>query len=245
MSDRIALVTGASRGIGAAIAQTLARHGHFVVGTATTEAGVAHITSVLTERGLAGRGLLMQVDRTDSVEAAVAGLAAEGRFPTVLVNNAGVTRDNLLLRMQEEEWETVIGVNLGSMYRVSKACLRGMLKARFGRIVNITSVVGYSGNAGQCNYAAAKAGIVGFTKALARELAAREITVNAVAPGFIDTDMTRALTEAQRAELLHNIPLNRLGGVGEVAAAVAFLVSPDAAYITGQTLHVNGGLHMA
>ncbi|MGH8583074.1 MAG: 3-oxoacyl-ACP reductase FabG [Gammaproteobacteria bacterium] len=245
MSDRIALVTGASRGIGAAIAQTLARQGQFVVGTATTEAGAAHITAALAEQGLAGRGLLMQVDRTESVETALAGLAAEGRFPTVLVNNAGVTRDNLLLRMREEEWETVIGVNLGSMYRVSKACLRAMLKARFGRIVNITSVVGYSGNAGQCNYAAAKAGIVGFTKALARELAARGITVNAVAPGFIDTDMTRGLTEDQRAELLHNIPLKRLGGVEEVAAAVAFLVSPDAAYITGQTLHVNGGLHMA
>lgn len=245
MSDRIALVTGASRGIGAAIAVALARQGHFVVGTATTEAGAARFTSDLAEQGLAGRGLLMQVDRSDSVEAAVAGLAAEGRLPTVLVNNAGVTRDNLLLRMREEEWETVIGVNLGSMYRVSKACLRGMLKARFGRIVNITSVVGFSGNAGQCNYAAAKAGIVGFTKALARELAAREITVNAVAPGFIDTDMTRALTEAQRTELLRSIPVNRLGGVEEVAAAVAFLVAPDAAYITGQTLHVNGGLHMA
>ncbi len=240
-----ALVTGASRGIGQAIALELGRRGHAVVGTATSEAGVAAIRAAFEAQGLAGRAEIVDIAERASVEALFSDLAAAGSLPAVLVNNAGATYDNLLLRMSEDEWQRCIEVNLGGVYRLTKACLRAMMKARYGRIINVTSVVGVTGNPGQSNYAAAKAGMIGFTKALARELASRGITVNAVAPGFIDTDMTRGLTDEWRAELLRNIPLGRLGSASEVAAAVAFLASPDAAYITGHTLHVNGGMYMS
>jgi 3-oxoacyl-[acyl-carrier protein] reductase len=242
---KTALVTGASRGIGQAVALELGRRGYTVVGTATSGAGVDAIRASFQEHGLRARAYMVDIAERAGVEALMADLAQAGSLPAVLVNNAGATYDNLLLRMTEDEWQRCIDVNLGGVYRLSKACLRAMMKARFGRIINVTSVVGATGNPGQCNYAAAKAGTIGFTRALAREVASRGITVNAVAPGFIDTDMTRGLTDEWRAELLRNIPLGRLGTAAEVAAAVAFLASRDAAYITGHTLHLNGGMYMS
>ncbi|MFO1434349.1 MAG: 3-oxoacyl-ACP reductase FabG [Candidatus Competibacteraceae bacterium] len=245
LEHKLALVSGASRGIGRAIARELGRRGAGVIGTATTTAGADAISQDLQERGINGRGISLDVTIAEAVEAALKTIGAEFGSPTILVNNAGITRDNLLLRMKEEEWDTVLATDLSSVYRLSKAVLRGMLKARWGRIVNITSVIGATGNSGQSNYAAAKAGLIGFTKSLAQEVGSRGITVNAVAPGFIDTDMTRALTEAQRNALIEKIPLNRLGETQDIANAVAFLVSDEAAYITGETLHVNGGLYMS
>ncbi|MCU0970568.1 MAG: 3-oxoacyl-ACP reductase FabG [Gammaproteobacteria bacterium] len=245
LENEIALVTGASRGIGAAIAQALAEQGATVVGTATTEAGAEAIGRRLAEAGLRGKGMVLNVTDPASVEQVVAGIAGELGPVSILVNNAGITRDNLLMRMKEEEWSAILETNLTSVYRLCKACLRGMTKARKGRIINIASVVGASGNAGQTNYAAAKAGMIGFTKSLAREVGSRGITVNAVAPGFIDTDMTRALDEEQRSALLASIPLGRLGSPAEIGSVVAFLASPAAAYITGETLHVNGGMYMS
>lgn len=241
LNGQVALVTGASRGIGAAIADTLAGAGARVFGTATTQAGA----DAISQRGVEGlTGLVLNVNDADGIAAALAEIAAQASAPTILVNNAGVTRDQLLMRMGEEDWSTVLDTNLRSVYRLSKACLRGMMKARGGRIINIASVIGAVGNAGQANYAAAKAGMMGFTRSLAREVGSRGITANVVAPGFIDTDMTRDLSEAQREALLKDIPLNRLGEAADVAAAVQFLASPDAAYITGQTLHVNGGMYV-
>lgn len=244
MNGEIALVTGASRGIGRALLLALAAQGATVVGTATTDAGAAGITQALRDAGYIGGGLVLNVGEQASVDALLAQMTAQFGAPTILVNNAGITRDNLLMRMKNDEWDAVIDTNLTSVYRLSKACLRGMTKARKGRIINITSVIGATGNAGQTNYAAAKAGMIGFTKALAREVGSRAITVNCVAPGFIDTDMTRALPEAQREGLLSSIPLGRLGQPEEIAGAVVFLASAAAAYITGETLHVNGGMHM-
>ena len=244
-APQTALVTGASRGIGQAVALELGRRGYSVVGTATSGAGVDAIQASFQAQGLHARAYVVDIAERAGVEALMADLARAGSLPAVLVNNAGATFDNLLLRMTEDEWQRCIDVNLGGVYRLTKACLRAMMKARFGRIINVTSVVGATGNPGQCNYAAAKAGTIGFTRALAREVASRGITVNAVAPGFIDTDMTRGLTDEWRAELLRNIPLGRLGTVAEVAAAVAFLASRDAAYITGHTLHLNGGMYMS
>lgn len=239
------LITGASRGIGAAIAAAVGSEDAWVLGTATSEAGAEWINALLQARGIAGRGEVLDVTNDDSVNSLFTRLQAEGRMPTVLINNAGITRDNLLLRMKEVEWEAVVHTNLTGVFRMSRICVKHMVKARKGRIINIASVVGATGNVGQTNYCAAKAGIVGFTKALARELGSRGITVNAVAPGFIDTDMTRNLSEAQRKTLIGQIPLNRLGRSEEVAAAVVFLASSAAAYITGETLHVNGGMYMA
>lgn len=244
LKGQIALVTGASRGIGQAIALELGRQGAQVFGSATSKDGAEKISGVLKEKGAAGKGVVLEVNSTDSITAALTEIEKSAGAPTVLVNNAGITRDNLLLRMSEEEWDAILDTNLKSVYRLSKACLRAMTKARNGRIISISSVVGAIGNAGQVNYAAAKAGLVGFTKALAREVGSRNITVNAVAPGFIDTDMTRALPEAQKEALLKQIPLGRLGLAEEVAVAVAFLASPQAGYITGSTLHVNGGMYM-
>lgn len=239
-----ALVTGASRGIGKAIALMLGSRGATVVGTATTEAGAQSITDYLLAGGVQGRGVRLDVRIEANIESVVADFERTHGPISILVNNAGITQDNLAMRMKEAEWDAVIDTNLKSVFRLSKAVLRGMLKARSGRIINITSVVGSSGNAGQINYAAAKAGIAGMTRSLAREIGSRGVTVNCVAPGFIDTDMTRALTEAQRAALLQQIPLGRLGNPEDVAAVVAFLASPQAAYITGTTLHVNGGMYM-
>ncbi len=243
--QRIALVTGASRGIGQAIADALGKNGCTVIGTATTENGADAITAHLQEQGVSGEGMRLDVTDPESVDAVIKAIGETYGTPTILVNNAGITRDNLLMRMKEEEWQAIIDTNLTSVYRVSKACLRGMMKARFGRIINIASVVGASGNAGQTNYSAAKAGIFGFSKSLAREVGSRGITVNAVAPGFIDTDMTRDLPDEQRKALLDTIPLGRLGSPQEIAAVVAFLASEPAAYVTGETLHVNGGMYMA
>lgn len=245
LSGEIALVTGASRGIGQAIARELGQRGATVIGTATTDAGAAAITQDLRERGIQGRGLRLDVTDPASVEVTLKAVTQEFGPPSILVNNAGVTRDNLLVRMKEDEWAATLDTDLTSVYRLSKAVLRGMMKAQRGRIINITSVVGVTGSAGQANYAAAKAGVIGFTKSLAREVGSRNITVNAVAPGLIDTDMTRALPEAQRQAVIATIPLQRPGEPQDVAAAVAFLASPDAAYITGETLHVNGGMYMA
>jgi 3-oxoacyl-[acyl-carrier protein] reductase len=245
LKGEVALVTGASRGIGRAIAMGLAAQGAAVAGTATTAAGAQAIERSLVDAGHSGIGLVLDVSDQGSVEAAVSAVVNRLSTPTILVNNAGITRDNLLMRMRDEEWDAVIETNLGSVYRVSKACLRGMTKARKGRIINIASVVGATGNAGQTNYAAAKAGMMGFTKSLAREVGSRAITVNCVAPGAIDTDMTRALSEAHRDALLGTIPLGRLGQPEEIADVVVFLASPAGAYITGETLHVNGGMHMA
>ena len=242
LNGEIALVTGATRGIGAGIAERLAQDGARVIGTATTAEGAARITANLAARG--GRGVVLDVVNPDSIEAALEDIEAREGAVGILCNNAGITRDTLLLRMKEEDWASVLDTNLASVFRLSKAVLRGMMKARKGRIVSITSVVGLTGNPGQANYAAAKAGIIGFTKSLAREVGSRAITVNAIAPGFIDTDMTRALAEAQRAALNAQIPLGRLGQPADIAGAVAFLCSPDGAYITGETLHVNGGMYM-
>jgi len=240
----IALVTGASRGLGKVIAETLGARGAFVIGTATTDAGAARISEALGEADIEGFGATLDVADSDSVNALFERLGGESRNPTTLVNNAGITRDNLLARMNEDDWEAVLNTDLTSLFRVCKAGVRHLMKTRRGRIINITSVVGATGNAGQSNYAAAKAGVIGFTRALARELAGRAITVNAVAPGFIDTDMTAGLSDKQRELLLADIPMKRLGTAHDVAAAVAFLASPAAAYITGETLHVNGGMYM-
>ena len=245
LENEVALVTGASRGIGRAIALALAGAGARVIGTATTAAGAEAISAELTSHGYNGRGAILDVTREDSIDALLASLEAGEGMPTILVNNAGITRDMLLLRMKVEDWEKVLTTNLTAVFRLSKAVLRRMMKERRGRIINITSVVAVTGNPGQANYASAKAGLLGFTKSLAREVGSRGITVNAVAPSFIDTDMTRALTEEQRQTLIGQIPLERLGTAEDVAAAVLFLASPQAAYITGETLHVNGGLHMA
>ncbi|OGA40554.1 MAG: 3-oxoacyl-ACP reductase [Betaproteobacteria bacterium RIFCSPLOWO2_12_FULL_62_13] len=244
MDGKVALVTGASRGIGKAIVLELGRQGAVVIGTATSEGGAAGIRRSLTEADIKGTGLVTNVNDVAQVEAALASIQREFGDIAILVNNAGATRDNLLLRMKDEEWDDIMSTNLKSVYRLSKLVLRPMMKARFGRIINITSVVGATGNAGQTNYAAAKAGIVGFSKSLAREVGSRNITVNCVAPGFIDTDMTRALNEEQRNMLIRQIPLGRLGRVQDVAAVVAFLASPGAAYVTGCTVHVNGGMYM-
>jgi len=243
--QRVALVTGASRGIGRAIAEALGKQGFIVIGTATSQSGADAIDARLREAGIAGAGMLLNVTDSAAVEEAVKAITEKFGVVTVLVNNAGITRDNLLMRMKDEEWDDVIDTNLNAIYRVTKACLRGMTKARWGRIVNISSVVGSMGNAGQSNYAATKAGMEGFTRALAREIGSRAVTVNNVAPGFIDTDMTRELPQEQRDMLTKQIPLGRLGGPEEIAAAVAFLVSDAAAYITGETLHVNGGMYMS
>lgn len=241
LDGQVALVTGASRGIGAAIADRLASAGARVFGTATSKAGA----DAIDERKIEGlSGLVLNVNEVEDVGSVLTDITAQASAPTILVNNAGVTRDQLLMRMSEEDWETVLDTNLRSVYRLSKACLRGMMKARQGRIINISSVVGAMGNAGQANYAAAKAGMMGFTRSLAREVGSRGITVNVVAPGFIDTDMTRQLNDAQRDAMLKDIPLNRLGDASEIAEAVGFLASPSAAYITGQTLHVNGGMYV-
>ncbi len=242
---KIALITGASRGIGKATALALGHQGMFVAGTATTEAGAEAITAFLREEGVKGKGLVADVSDADSVAALLQEIATLVGLPVVVVNNAGVTRDNLLLRMKADEWDAVVNTNLNSMYRVCKACLKGMTKARFGRIINISSVVGSSGNAGQTNYAATKAGIEGFTRSLAKEIGSRGITVNAVAPGFIETDMTDALPEEQKLALLGQVPLGRLGRPEEIANVVAFLASDQGSYITGETLHVNGGMYMA
>ncbi|WP_355662241.1 3-oxoacyl-ACP reductase FabG [Halomonas salifodinae] len=241
---RIALVTGASRGIGRAIAHELGRQGRIVIGTATSEAGAEKIAADLKAHGIEGTGLCLDVTDPASVDGVIKAINETYGAPTILVNNAGITRDNLLMRMKEDEWDAVMDANLKSVYRVSKACLRGMTKARFGRIVNISSVVATMGNLGQANYAAAKAGMEGFARALAREVASRAITVNSVAPGFIATDMTEALPEAQHEALLTQIPLGRLGQPEEIAAAVGFLTSEAASYITGETLQVNGGMNM-
>src|SRR5450631_272578 len=246
LDGQVALVTGATRGIGKAIAETLARDGATVVGTATTDEGAASIAAFLQAVQGKGQGQGMKLDVTDakSVSETIADIQTGLGEITILVNNAGITRDNLLVRMKDDEWDAILDTNLKSAYRLSKAVLRGMMKARHGRIINIGSVVGLTGNAGQTNYSAAKAALVGFTKALAQEVGSREITVNCVAPGFIDTDMTRSLDEQQRAKLIERIPLGRLGSPQDVAHAVAFLASPEAAYITGATLHVNGGMYM-
>ncbi|KPQ20127.1 MULTISPECIES: 3-oxoacyl-ACP reductase FabG [unclassified Halomonas] len=241
---RVALVTGASRGIGRAVAHELSRQGRIVVGTATTDAGAEKIDADFAAQGIEGAGLCLNVTDQASIDSVLKTIAERFSAPTILINNAGITRDNLLMRMKEDEWDSVMDTNLKSVYRVSKACLRGMTKARFGRIVSISSVVATMGNLGQTNYAAAKAGMEGFSRALAREVASRAITVNSVAPGFIATDMTEALPEAQHEMLLKQIPLARLGSADEIAAAVGFLASDAAGYITGETLHVNGGMNM-
>ena len=245
MSDShppVALVTGASRGIGRAIADTLAQENMIVIGTATTEAGAAGIEERLSPLG--GAGLVLDVASENSIDELMSTIKARFGAPLILVNNAGITRDNILMRMKAEEWDSVVDTNLSSVFRLSKACLRGMTKARWGRIVTITSVVGSMGNAGQANYAATKAGAEGFTRALAREVGSRSITVNAVAPGFIDTDMTRELSDENRNLMLGQIPLARLGSPVEIAETVKFLVGDAAAYITGETIHVNGGMYM-
>ena len=241
LSGRVALVTGASRGIGAAIAATLAGAGATVIGTATTASGADAISEAL---GDSGRGAALDITSEDSVVAVLKDIQSKEGAPTIVVNNAGITRDNLLMRMKAEDWDSVISTNLSGIYRVCKASIRGMMKAKGGRIINIASVIGIMGNAGQANYAAAKAGIIGFSKSLAREVGSRNITVNVVAPGFIDTDMTRVLPEEQRAGMLQQVPLARLGDVSDIADAVAFLASDSAGYITGETLHVNGGMLM-
>ncbi|WP_353154810.1 3-oxoacyl-ACP reductase FabG [Pollutimonas bauzanensis] len=242
LEGKLALVTGATRGIGKAIALELAAHGAKVVGTATSESGAQQITDMLAESG--GRGVILNVDDAAACESLVAELGKEDGGPHILVNNAGITRDNLAMRMKDDDWQAVIDTNLSAVFRLSRAVTRSMMKARWGRIINITSVIGYSGNAGQANYAAAKAGVAGMSRALARELGSRNITVNCVAPGFIETDMTRALSEAQASAILTQIPLGRLGGATDIANAVSFLASPRADYITGTTLHVNGGMYM-
>lgn len=244
LENEIALVTGATRGIGRAIALALGEMGATVVGTATSENGAEQITDYLSSAGVKGTGKILNVTDSDAIDALVKEIGQTFSAPTILVNNAGITRDNLLMRMKDEEWDDIIKTNLTSVYRLSKACLRGMMKAKRGRIVSIASVVGASGNPGQTNYAAAKAGIMGFSKSLAREVASRNITVNVVAPGFIATDMTKDLPDEQKQSLLTAIPLNRLGKPEDIAAAVAFLASPNGGYITGETIHVNGGMYM-
>ena len=244
LAGKIALVTGASRGIGHAIALALGKAGAIVAGTATSASGAEAITQAFAAAGIQGTGITLNVNDAAQIDAVVAEVARRFGDIAILVNNAGVTRDNLLLRMKEDEWDDILDTNLKSVYRLSKAVLRGMMKARAGRIINIGSVVGATGNAGQANYAAAKSGMIGFSKSMAREIGSRNITVNCVAPGFIDTDMTRSLNDEQRRALVGKIPLGRLGEAADVAAAVVFLASPGAGYITGATLHVNGGMHM-
>lgn len=245
LEGQVALVTGASRGIGQAVALMLGKQGATVVGTATSQSGADAIGAYLAQAGIKGMGLAMNVNDAAQVEQGLQAIQSQFGDVSILVNNAGVTRDNLLMRMKDEEWDDIMETNLKSVFRLSRGVLRAMMKARQGRIINIASVVGTMGNAGQTNYAAAKAGMIGFSKSLAREVGSRNITVNCVAPGFIDTDMTRALSEEQRKGLLDHIPLGRLGSVDDIAAAVVFLASPQAAYVTGTTLHVNGGMYMA
>ncbi len=245
LSGQIALVTGASRGIGAAIAQELGKQGAIVIGTATTAGGAENINAALQSANVKGLGIALDVNDGAQIEAVLAEIASKFGDITILVNNAGITRDTLLMRMKDEDWDAVISTNLTSVFRMSQAVLRPMMKARTGRIICISSVVGHMGNAGQVNYAAAKAGMAGFTKSLAAEVGSRNITVNCVAPGFIDTDMTAELPEAIKTKMLENVPLGRLGNVNEIAATVAFLASPSAAYITGETIHVNGGMYSA
>ncbi|MCB1865933.1 MAG: 3-oxoacyl-ACP reductase FabG [Chromatiales bacterium] len=244
LENEIALVTGASRGIGRAIALELAAQGAKVVGTATTDEGAERISAMFADAGVAGSGVRLNVTDLESIEAALTATAERFGAPSLLINNAGITRDNLLVRMKNDDWDAIVQTNLTSVFHLSRLCLKSMMKARHGRIVNITSVVAASGNAGQTNYAAAKAGLIGFSKSLAREVGPRGITVNCVAPGFIATDMTEALGDKQRDALLASIPLGRLGRPEEVAACVAFLCAPNAAYVTGETLHVNGGMYM-
>ena len=241
LEGKIALVTGASRGIGRAIAELLVERGATVIGTATSEGGAAAISEYLGDKG---KGLALNVTDVNSIESTLKTINDEFGAIDILVNNAGITRDNLLMRMKDDEWNDIIDTNLTPIFRMSKAVLRGMMKKRHGRIINVGSVVGTMGNAGQANYAAAKAGVIGFTKSMAREVASRGITVNTVAPGFIETDMTKALNDDQRAATLSNVPAGRLGDPREIASAVVFLASPEAAYITGETLHVNGGMYM-
>jgi len=245
LNGQIALVTGASRGIGRATALKLGQAGAVVIGTATSQSGADAITAELSKAGISGQGMMLDVAQQDSIDAVLTQITEQFGAPAILVNNAGITRDNLLMRMKDEEWNDIINTNLSSVYRLSKACLRAMMKARYGRIISIASVVGVTGNAGQANYAAAKAGIIGFSKSLAQEIGSRGITVNTVAPGFIDTDMTRNLPDEQKQTLLSKIPVGRLGQAEEIAAAVVFLASAEAGYITGETLHVNGGMYMS
>lgn len=245
MQDKVAIVTGASRGIGAAIAEKLGAAGAVIIGTATTEKGAATISERFVQQGVKGSGMVLNVMQPDSVAELLQAVQEQFGTPQILVNNAGITRDNLLMRMSDEEWSEVINTNLNAVFRLSKACLRGMMKARWGRIINISSVVGSMGNAGQANYAATKAGVGGFARALAREVGSRGITVNTVAPGFIDTDMTRDLPEANKTQMLSQIPLGRLGEPAEIAAVVEFLAGDSGSYITGETIHVNGGMYMA
>ena len=244
MENEVALVSGASRGIGQAIVLELGRKGATVIGTATSEKGAENISNYLKKNGINGQGMMLNVTEQASIDQLMAAMKDNYAMPSILINNAGITRDNLLMRMKDEEWDSIIQTNLTSIFKLSKACLRAMMKARKGRIISIASVVGLTGNAGQTNYSAAKAGIFGFTKSLAREVGSRGITVNAVAPGFIDTDMTRALPDDTKNALLTQIPLNRLGQAEEIASAVAFLASEDAGYITGETINVNGGMYM-
>jgi len=243
LKGKVALVTGASRGIGQAIATHLGLQHAIVIGTATTDAGAAKISATFAEQGIEGSGLTLNVANNESIAQCLNTIKAQFGMPTILINNAAITEDNLLLRMKEEEWANVIETNLTSVFKMTKSCLRDMVKARWGRIISIGSVVGSTGNAGQANYAAAKAGLLGFTKALAQEVGSRNITVNAIAPGFIDTDMTKSLSDEQRKYLLEKIPLQRLGQPDDIAAAVLFLCSEGGGYITGQTLHVNGGMY--
>jgi len=244
LTGKVAFVTGASRGIGKAIALELASQGAIVIGTATSEAGAENISTYLKEAGVQGAGKCLNVTNAEMITSVLTEITKEFGVPTILVNNAGITRDNLLMRMKDDEWDDIIQTNLSSVFRMSKACLRGMMKAKGGRIINIASVVGVMGNAGQTNYAAAKAGIIGFSKSLAREVGTRNITVNTIAPGFIDTDMTRGLPEEQRTALTQQIPLSRLGSPEDIAKSVSFLAGEGGAYITGQTLNVNGGMYM-
>jgi 3-oxoacyl-[acyl-carrier protein] reductase len=244
LQDQITLVTGASRGIGRAIALELGRQGATLIGTATTEAGAQAISGYLREAGIKGTGMVLNVNDAAQIESVLKRVCEEFGDIAILVNNAGVTRDNLLLRMKDEEWDEILETDLKSVFRLSRGVLRAMMKARYGRIINISSIVGATGNMGQANYAAAKAGIFGFSKSLAREVGSRNITVNCIAPGFVETDMTRSLTEKQQQILLEQVPLGRLGRPEEVASAVGFIASPAAGYITGATLHVNGGMHM-
>ncbi|MCP3851412.1 MAG: 3-oxoacyl-ACP reductase FabG [Gammaproteobacteria bacterium] len=244
MENEVVLISGASRGIGQAIAINLGKKGATVIGTATSEKGADNITAYLQKNGINGQGMVLNVTAQESIDELLNAMKEQYAMPSILVNNAGITRDNLMMRMKDDEWDDIIQTNLTSVFKLSKACLRAMMKAKKGRIISIASVVGLTGNPGQTNYSAAKAGILGFTKSLAREIGSRGITVNAVAPGFIDTDMTRSLPDEAKNALLGQIPLNRLGNVDEIASAVGFLASEDASYITGETLNVNGGMHM-
>lgn len=244
LENKVALVTGASRGIGQAIAMQLGQRGATVIGTATTEVGAEKISAYLEQSGLKGYGLALNVTDLEAIQNVVKQISDGVGAPQILVNNAGITRDNLLLRMKDSEWDEVIQTNLTGIFHLSKACLRGMMKAKWGRIISVSSVVGVTGNPGQANYAAAKAGVIAFSKSLAKEIGSRGITVNVVAPGFIQTDMTHALSAEQQAALLQTIPLGRMGEANEIAYGVGFLASPEAAYITGETLHINGGMLM-